>query len=241
MNLILICGCGHTGTSILARIIGEHSNIFFVTLESGMFLANRYYLEDSYLREFTDDAKKNSCRLILEKTPRQIWHVDYIRRKYPGTKFILTTRDGRNTVASLYERTKDINLSVTRYQDDSILTLRQIGLDDTYLVRYEDLVKDPPGSISSICGWLGLDFEPEMIQFHLKPIEWNLKNPFSTGEPDRHDLLRNKQVNSPLCDNSRPWKERLPKERHGRVQEFFSDGGMGYRIMRDFGYPISQN
>lgn len=239
MNLILICGCGHTGTSILARIIGEHSNIFFVTLESGMFLANRYYLEDSYLREFTDDAKKKRRRLILEKTPRHIWHVDYIRQKYPGTKFILTTRDGRNTVASLYERTKDIDSSVTRYQDDSILTLRQVGLADTRLVRYEDLVKNPTDIIGNICSWLGLEFEPKMLQFHLNSIEWNLNNPFSAGEPDRHDLLRNRQVNSPLQDSSRPWKERLPEEHHGRVREFFSDGGMGYRIMQDFGYRIS--
>ena len=108
MNLILICGCGHTGTSILARIIGEHPSIYFVTIESGMFLANRHYKESDYIKKYEEEAKKNGNSLILEKTPRHIWHVDYIRRKYPGTKFILTTRDGRDTVASLYERTKDI-------------------------------------------------------------------------------------------------------------------------------------
>lgn len=144
-------------------------------------------------------------------------------------------------MASLYERTQDIDFSITRFQDDSILTLRQVGLDDTYLIRYEDLVREPAGAIANICSWLDLDFEPEMLDFHKTQIEWNLNNPYSQGSPDSHDLLRNKQVNSPLSDNSRPWEERLPKEHHGRVQEFFSDGGMGYRIMRDFGYPISQD
>jgi hypothetical protein len=237
MNLILMCGCGHTGSSILARIIGAHSDIFFVNREAGMFLGNRYYLENKHLQDFNENARQQGCGNILEKTPRHIWHVDYIRRKYSGTKFILTTRDGRDTVASLYERTKDIDASLTRYQDDSILTLRQMDLDDTYLVRHEELIQDPSGSIGDICSWLGLDFEPEILQFYLKPIEWNLNNPFSVGGPDSHDLLRNKQVNSPLQGNSTTWRERLPQKHHLQVGKFFSNGEMGFKIMRDFGYP----
>jgi len=240
MNLILICGCGHTGSTILARIIGEHSDIYFVNRESGVFLANRYYLEAVYLQEFKESAQQLGRKIILEKTPRHIWHVDYIRRRYPGTKFILTTRDGRDTVASLYERTNDIDFSLTRYQDDSILTLRQLGLDDTFLMPYEKLIKDPLYSIKTICEWAGLNFEPQMLDYHLRPIEWNLNNPYSFGQPEQHDLLRNKQVNSPLQENSTTWNERLPQKYHARVEEFFSSDGMGFKIMRDLGYPVAE-
>ena len=235
-ELILICGCGHTGSSILARIVGANSSMYFVTQESGMFLANRFYIEDDYLKKFNAAAAAECKRLILEKTPRHVWHLDYIRRRYPDSKFILTTRDGRETVASLYERTKDFQASLTRYADDSIMSLRQLDQEDTMLVRYEDLLEDPVKLIQEICTWVGVDFEPEMLEYHQKPIAWNMDSPYSFGKIEEHDHLRNKQVNSPLEKPSRHWSERLPVEFHVELNEFFSEGKMGHKLTRDFGY-----
>lgn len=237
-KLVLMCGCGHTGSSILARIVGAHSSIYFVTQESGLFLANRYYVEDDYLSKFNAAAIAEGKSLILEKTPRHVWHVDYIRRKYPDAKFILTTRDGREVVASLYERTNDFQGSLSRYQDDSILSLRQMGMMDTLLARYEDLIDDPAKLLREICAWIGVDFEPEMLKYYQKPIAWNMDNPYSYGKLEAHDLLRNKQVNSPLEKPNRNWSERLPAEFHAELKEFFSEGKMGHKLMRGFGYEI---
>lgn len=203
-----------------------------------MFLANRFYVEDEYLDKFNEAADDDGKSLILEKTPRHVWHADYIRRKYPSSKFIITTRDGREVVASLYERTRDFQASLTRYQDDSILSLRQLGQEDTMLARYEDLIEDPVALLHAICAWIGVDFEPEMLEYHQKPIEWNMDNPYSHGKLEAHDLLRNKQVNSPLEKPSRHWSERLPADFHAELNEFFSEGSMGYKLMRGFGYKI---
>ena len=203
-----------------------------------MFLANRYYIEGDYLKRFNAAAAAEGKSLILEKTPRHVWHVDYIRRKHPDSNFILTTRDGREVVASLHERTKDFKGSLTRYQDDSILSLRQMGQKDTMLVRYEDLIDDPTTLMQEICAWVGIDFEPEMLEFHQKPIKWNMDNPYSHGMLDAHDLLRNKQVNSPLEKPARHWSERLPLEFHAELNEFFSEGKMGHQLMRGLGYNI---
>lgn len=235
-KLVLMCGCGHTGSSILARIVGAHSSMYFVTQESGMFLANRYYIEDDYMKRFNASAAAEGKSLILEKTPRHVWHVDYIRRKYPDSKFILTTRDGRETVASLYERSQDFQASLTRYQDDSILSLRQLGQQDTLLARYEDLIDAPASLMQQICGWIGVDFEPQMLLYHQKPIAWNMDNPYSHGKLEEHDHLRNKQVNSPLEKPSRHWSERLPQRFHVELNEFFSEGKMGHKLMLGFGY-----
>jgi hypothetical protein len=237
-KLVLICGCGHTGSSILSRILGTHSSIYFVTQESGMFLANRFLHEEDYIKRFNSYASNENKPLILEKTPRHIWHVDYIRRKYPDSKFIITTRDGRETVASLFERSKDLTASLTRYQDDSILSLRQLGQKDTLLVRYEDLIVNPVKLINDICVWIGVDFEPKMLDYHHKPIIWNLDNPYSHNKLDAHDLLRNKQVNSPLERPIRHWSERLPAHFHAEVNGFFSEDQVGFKLMCGFGYQI---
>ncbi len=201
-----------------------------------MFLANRFYIEDEYLDKFTAAAAADGKSLILEKTPRHVWHVDYIRRKYPDSRFIITTRDGKEVVASLYERTQDFPASLMRYQDDSILSLRQMGQKDTLLVRYEDLIEDPVALLSDICTWIGVDFEAEILSYHERPIEWNMDNPYSNGKLEAHDLLRNKQVNSPLKKPSRHWSERLPADFHAELNEFFSEGNLGSKLMRGFGY-----
>lgn len=233
--LISICGCGHTGSSILARILGSHSSIYFVKIESGMFLANRYFKHSNFYDDYQRQAFANHKSFILEKTPRHIWHVDYIRRVYPSTKFILTTRNCYDVVASLYARTKDFKGSLMRFQDDSILTLRQLSEPDTLLVKHEDLLSDPAYLLDSLCSWLNIPYESDMLNYSEKPISWNLENPYSSGV-DAHDRLRNEQVNSPLKKSSTTWEERLPLEHHQELIDFFSEGSMGHDIIKSLGY-----
>ena len=58
---IHVLGCGHTGSSIFARILGEHSKIYFVPIESGMFLANRFFEEDDYREKYRREAMASYC------------------------------------------------------------------------------------------------------------------------------------------------------------------------------------
>ena len=234
--LISISGCGHTGSSVLARILGTHSLMYFVNIESGMFLANRFFSHSDFFDTYQQDALINGKSFIIEKTPRHIWHVDYIRRCYPSTKFVLTTRSCFDTVASLYERTKDFQASLRRYQDDSILTIRQLNQPDTFLVQYESLIADPSSLLSKFCNWLDIEYEPSMLNYSDKPIDWNLNNPYSFGTLTNHDHLRNQQVNSPLKKSTVTWQERLPHKYHAPIQEFFSQGSIGYDIIRELGY-----
>ena len=53
-----------------------------------------------------------------------------------------------------------------------------------------------------------------------------MDNPYSNGKLEAHDLLRNKQVNSPLKKPTLHWSERLPAEFHAELNEFFSEGNM---------------
>ena len=128
INYIFICGCGHTGTTILARIVGYHSKIFLINHETGMFLLNRHFLREKLIKKFTNQAKIKKKTYLLEKTPRHIWHIDYINKIQKNSKFILTTRNPEDTIYSLFKRYKNIDLAIQRYQDDSIQTLRYIKL-----------------------------------------------------------------------------------------------------------------
>ena len=236
---IHVLGCGHTGSSIFARILGEHSKIYFVPIESGMFLANRFFEEDNYRNKYIREAERCNAIFVLEKTPRHIWHHDYIRRKYPNTKFIITTRDGREVIGSLYERHKDWQLAFSRYLDDSIMSLRQLKAPDTMLVKYEDFVSDPSAILERTYHWIGLSFDKTILKYHERPFDWNLTNPYMTdGLPTDHDLKRNLQVNSKLNYRPSKWRSRVPEELHSEMEALFSSGGDGNKIMRAFGYEV---
>jgi hypothetical protein len=208
-------------------------------MESGMLLANRYFKEDMLRKDFVAKALEEGARYVLEKTPRHIWHIDYARRKLPNTRFVITTRDGREVIASLYERTRDFKGSCIRYMDDSVMSLRQLDMVDTRLVRLEDFTRDPQTSLTDLYAWLGLVHEKNVLDYHKRPLTWNMGPSAKIDNLlNAHDIKRNRQVNSELEQVMPRWQERLPIRFHERLLEMFALGGDGHKIMKAFGYEI---
>ncbi|MDC1447719.1 sulfotransferase [Candidatus Thioglobus sp.] len=240
LEFVMITGCGHTGTTLLARIMGVHSKIYNPPYETNLFLAYNVLKWNSLLEEHYSDAKKSKedCMVFLEKTPRHIWHIDYARKAILNAKFILMTRNGRDVIASLYERSGDIQASILRYKDDSLLTIRQLDEQSVLLVRYEDLIINTNSELTKIMSFINLKFEESILNFHESKVNWfNLKDTTKgngKGDGVEHDKLRNWQVNQPIFATSKLWNERIPREHWGEVDQFFKD--CGDEIMQKFGY-----
>jgi len=236
----MITGCGHTGTTLLARIMGAHSKIYNPPYETNLFLAYNVLKWNSLLEEHYLDAKKSKedCMVFLEKTPRHIWHIDYARKAILNAKFILMTRKGRDVIASLYERSGDIQASILRYKDDSLLTIRQLDEQSVLLVRYEDLINNTNSELTKIMSFINLKFEESILNFHENTVHWfNLKDTKKgngKGDGIEHDKLRNWQVNQPIFSTTKSWNERIPREHWNEVDQFFKDHGD--EIMQKFGY-----
>ncbi len=235
----MITGCGHTGTTLLARMLGVHSEIYNPPYETNIFLAYNALKWEALLKSHFLDAKnaKEDCSIFLEKTPRHIWHIDYVNRVVLNAKFLLMTRNGRDVIASLYERTGDIYESILRYKDDSLLTIRQLDNQSSLLVKYEDLITNPYFELNRIVEFIDLKFEESMLNFHESTVNWfNLDSTEKgTGaEGVEHDKLRNWQVNQPIFSHSKLWNERIPKEHWAEVDQFFED--CGDAIMQKLGY-----
>tara|TARA_B100000575_G_scaffold148723_1_gene118629 strand:+ start:3268 stop:3993 length:726 start_codon:yes stop_codon:yes gene_type:complete len=239
-KLVMISGCGHTGTTLLARMMGVHSEIYNPPFETNIFLAYNSlkwkYLIESLYKEAR--RKKKDYKVLLEKTPRHIWHIDFIRRKLPETKFILMTRNGKDVIASLYERYKDIQASIRRYKDDSLLTIRQIDDKKVFLLRYEDLIENPKKCLKEIMNFVELKFESDMLNFHQTKVSWfkldEIKKK-SRKDGVSHNNFRNWQVNQPLFKSPKTWKERIPKKNWIDLENFFEEEGN--KIMNTLGYP----
>lgn len=230
---IFICGCGHTGTTILARIIGYHSKIHFINYETGIFLLNRYFIKDKLIKKFSNQALKKNKIYVLEKTPRHIWHVDYINKTIKNSKFIFTTRDPEATIYSLAKRYKNVDMAIQRYQDDSIQTLRNLKLKNSILIKYEDLILQTEKTLKKICKFLNLSPEKNMINFFKHPVEWNLNNPYSVKK-DIHNDKRNIQANSPLSKEIN--KIKIPLKIKNKINLFLNKKNIGYKIKKELGF-----
>ncbi len=242
IKINLVAGCGHTGSTIISRIIGEHSKIFFPNKETNIFLLYNYFNEKNLISQLKKECIKNNQKQILEKTNRHIWHIDYIRKKFKKIKFILITRDARNVIASLFKRNLNKNLStlnecINRYRDDSICTIRQLNNNDTILIRYEDFINNPKKILIKIFTFLNLKYEENVMTYHKNIIDWNgqTKRIKTSGKGEKnHDLLRNWQINQKIYKVKKEWHDIIPKKYHSHINQFMKKNG--FKIMKELGY-----
>ncbi len=236
MNFIFIAGCGHTGSSILARIIGEHSKILFEKKETNLFLLYNHFIYEKKLNLINKKIKKLKKTHYLEKTNRHLWHLDFISKKIPKSKFILTTRNSMDVIGSLYKRTKNIKNSIRRYQDDSIYTLRHLEKKNTMLIKYEKLIENPEKIIKQLFKFMNLKYEKKVFNYHKKNIKWNNSQPKKTkGDTEKnHDQLRSFQLNQKLFDGRNTWKKNLKGSNLKIAKKFYQK--IGKKIEKKLGY-----
>jgi LPS sulfotransferase NodH len=112
----------------------------------------------------------------VEKTPMHLHHIPFISENIPDAYFIHIIRDGKNTVASLYdvansnseiwgERT--LENCVSRWNDDVSISLEWLqGKHKKHIgVRYEELIENPQEVLRGICDFLGVEWDPNMMNY----------------------------------------------------------------------------
>lgn len=112
-----------------------------------------------------------------DKTPVYIEILPQLARMYPDSKFIHLVRDGRDVAKSfqatdwlgrwLHENTREWTRALGCHW-------RWVGSDlrdRILLIRYEDLVLETERTLRRICGFIGEEFEPQMLSWDLKVDE----------------------------------------------------------------------
>jgi len=223
-----ISGCGHTGTTLLAKILSQSENIFCNNKENGQFLLYNFFETDSLIKEFEDEARKNRKMYILEKTPRHVWHTDFIFSKLPKSKHIFTVREPIATINSLYKRTSNLDSSIRRYQDDCIQILRNLNRPNTYLIKYEALTLSPELEIQKLCKWLDIQYSPNYLDFYKSNKLW-----FQSPTAGAHEANRNAQLRNPIYLTENVWTDE-----HFSKSFDFNEwyDVIGKKIAKEFGY-----
>lgn len=141
-------------------------------------------------------ARKAGKSMAGDKSPNDLQFIRMLTKHLaaaPGIRLIHLVRDVRDVMVSVRERnwSQDLEFYFPRMWSMSNLYLRDLYRDETaryHLVRYEDLVQDPEGGFQQLCGFLGVEFEPGMLdpgqrhpRFKRMPHHQRLLGPL-TGE-----------------------------------------------------------
>ena len=161
-----------------------------------------------------------------DKTPLYMQHLDVLPRAFPDARYVHIVRDGRDAALSMLamRRKPRFNLSRPRGVGDfacawqrEIRDAQRFGVTHPYLeLRYEDLVAEPEARLRDVCTFLGLDFEPGMLEYHRR------ENPALYADHPR--------LAQPPVRDARSWR----KEMHDEDAELFE--AIAGDLLTELGY-----
>lgn len=103
-----------------------------------------------------------------EKSPQNAQHVARLAQAFPAARFVHVIRDGRDAAASFQRRwLRDPRLTIFRWKKVVQLARRDGRTlpNDRYLeVTYETLTEAPEETLQEICAFLGLPFDPVVLE-----------------------------------------------------------------------------
>lgn len=203
------------------------------SLRRALRLAPSYAAATSaVMQEF---AKREGKPVWGEKTPAHVHKVPLILQAYPNARIIHITRDpramacsaltnfpgGRFDLYSAYENAVYWTRCESAIERFSTLAPNQIAK-----VRYEDLVVDPQSAAHSLCAFLNVDFQEEMLDTASSALRYGPKQEDGTL-PSHHRNL----VESVNDESVGKWRDTLTEEMVRVIQHVAEEW------MRKRGYP----
>jgi hypothetical protein len=114
--------------------------------------------------------------IVTDKRPDNFLHVGLIKTLFPGAKIIHTRREQLDNLLSLYflhldgsmAYALDLNDAAHWYREYERLMAhwKRLYPDDIFEVDYDALVQEPRPLLQELVGWLGLDWEESLLDFH---------------------------------------------------------------------------
>lgn len=140
-----------------------------------------------------------------DQSPINTFHLARIDKTFPQGKYIHMLRDGRDAIASFVDIGLELEIATNRWIEGVKHSRRlgaKIGEDRFLEVRYEQLVTEPLSILQRVCEFVGIAFDPKMLEFWRQPttLEHRYRN-------------RHKNLSRPISSSSiGRWRERLSKE-----------------------------
>ncbi len=213
---IFIVGCGHSGTSIMLAILGNHPALQSIPYESALFLKSESQIRETMFQWDKECIQAGKKRWI-EKTPPHIFQIKKLSLYRPKSQFIIMLRDGRDVVCSLKYRKqyKSFEERVERWIYDNLAGLPYWNDSRVIVIKYENLITQTERSLQNIFNFLGENYTEHVMNYYQTPKLWyssEVTKPKTINSIQDHHNLRNWQINQPLYDGRGRWKTEMTEE-----------------------------
>ena len=136
-----------------------------------------------------DQKVPRGAQVIIDKVPLNIMNIGFINLVFPDAKIIVALRDPRDSCLSCFMQEFELNSAMIHFLSleravrfytqvmGSWLHFRQLITLPFVTVRYEDTVRDIEAQAKRLIDFLGLDWEPGVLQFHQRAAEQVISTP----------------------------------------------------------------
>ena len=140
----------------------------------------------SMVRKFGVDPRG---KVFIDKMPLSSVQLPLIAKLFPNARILFARRDPRDVVLRCFRRRFGMNPSMYQLLTlegaaayyDTVMRLSEVYRDllrlPQHLVRYESLVEDFEGTARDVCDFLGLDWDPELMNFAAKASTRGIATP----------------------------------------------------------------
>jgi hypothetical protein len=234
-NPIFIVGCGHSGTSLLLAILGNHPRIHPIPKESALFLHTDAKIQATF-RQWDADCRAQGKARWVEKTPPHIFQIHRLLAFRPQARVVLLLRDGRDVVCSLKFRQGygELEDRLDRWIYDNLAGRPYWQHPQVKLIKYEDLVSQTEATLRSLCDFLGEDYDPIMLDYHKTEHRWysdQIVKPKAIKTHKDHGNNRNWQINQPIFDGRGRWLKEMTEVDKARFKV-----SPAQALLEDLGY-----
>lgn len=113
---------------------------------------------------------------FLDKTPRYSLIIPELAQIFPKARFIILLRNPLAVLASILTTwVKGDWIRLSRHHHNLLVAPRlllqgiQLLDDRAIVVHYENLVSEPARQVATLCASLGLEFQPDMLEYGSRP------------------------------------------------------------------------
>lgn len=114
---------------------------------------------------------KQEIALVGDKNPIYSIYVKNLVKLFPEAKFIHLVRDYRDNLVSIRNTNFEADIAplvayrwcfAIRLMDK----LKKKKTENFYTIRYEDFVADPKNHLPKLCKFLGIEYDPSVLEYH---------------------------------------------------------------------------
>lgn len=119
-------------------------------------------------------ARKLAAKVVIDSSKDISWaeRTELIYGSRLKPRYIFLIRDGRGVVASHFRSGRPADQAATKWKNEvnRLLDFKQtIEPERKIMIRYEELAARPGPTLEKVCRFLGLDYDPVMLDYPHQP------------------------------------------------------------------------